>query len=119
MGKLVRRLLFSFFLILGMTNVSAESFKIGNVDYDNLNDAVAAAPSDGTETTIVMTEDVTRAPGVQVTEGKNLIIDFGGHTYETWEPMVGSNGTETQSFQLLKGSKVHMKKQWKEKELLL
>lgn len=109
MGKLVRRLLFSFFLIVGMTNVSAASFKIGNVDYDNLNDAVAAAPSDGTETTIVMTEDVTRAPGVQVTEGKNLIIDFGGHTYETWEPMVGSNGTETQSFQLLKGSKVHMK----------
>lgn len=109
MKRILKVAVFLLLFIIGITKVNAASFKIGGTPYDSLNEAVAAAPSDGTETLIEMTEDVTLAPGVQVTEGKNLIIDFGGHRFETWEPMVGSKGTETQSFQLLKGSKVTMK----------
>lgn len=109
MKKIVKIAVFLLLFVIGITKVDAAAFKIGGTPYDSLNEAVLAAPSDGTETLIEMTEDVTLAPGVQVTEGKNLIIDFGGHRFETWEPMVGSKGTETQSFQLLKGSTVTMR----------
>ena len=109
MKKIIKIAVFVMVFVIGIARVNAASFKIGETEYASLNEAVAAAPSDGTETLIEMTEDVTLAPGVQVTTGKNLVIDFGGHTFETWEPMVGSNGTETQSFQFLKGSKVYMK----------
>jgi hypothetical protein len=109
MKKIIKIAVFVMVFVIGIARVNAAPFKIGETEYASLNEAVAAAPSDGTETLIEMTEDVTLAPGVQVTTGKNLVIDFGGHTFETWEPMVGSNGTETQSFQLLKGSQVYMK----------
>ncbi len=109
MKRLSKLILFSLLFMVGLLSVNAKPFKIGEEEFDTLLEAVAAVPTDGTKTTIVMTEDVDMAPGVQVVAGKNIVIDFGGHTYKTWEPMVGSNGTETQSFQLLKGSTVYMK----------
>ena len=109
MKKLSKLIFISLLFMVGLISVDAKPFKIGEVEYDTLKDAVAAVPTDNTKTTIVMTEDVEQAPGVQVVDGMNIVIDFGGHTYETWEPMVGSSGTQTQSFQLLKGSTVYMK----------
>lgn len=102
-------LFFLTIFFVGITNVDAASFKIGDVGYDTLVDAVAAVPADGKLTTIEMTEDVTSAPGVEITEGKNIIIDFKGHRYQASEPFVGSKGTETISFRFLKGSTVQMK----------
>ena len=109
MKKLSKLFFITFLFIVGFINVKAAPFKIGETEYETLKAAVEAAPTDNTLTIIEMTEDVTLAPGVQVVAGKNLVIDFGGHSYETWEPMVGSTGTKTQSFQLLKGSTVYMK----------
>ena len=109
MKSLKNILIFSILFMFCLLKVDAKPFKIGENEYDTLVAAVAAVPTDGTKTTIEMTEDVDDAPGVIVASGKNIVIDFGGHTYETSEPMVGSLGTETLSFQLLKNSTVYMK----------
>ena len=109
MKKLSKLIFITVLFMVGLISVEAKPFKIGEAEYDTLKEAVLAAPTDNTLTIIEMTEDVTLAPGVQVVAGQNLVIDFGGHRYETWEPMVGSSGTQTQSFQLLKGSNVVMK----------
>lgn len=107
MKKLSKLFLITFLFVIGLVNVDAKPFKIGENKYDTLKDAVDAAEV-GVKTTIVMTEDVTGGSGV-IVNGKDIVIDFGGHRYETDGPMVGSTGTETQSFQLLKGSTVYMK----------
>ena len=109
MKKLSKLIFITLLSVVGLVSVNAASFKIGDVEYETLKDAVDAAPTDGTKTTIVMTEDVAGGSGVIVQAGKNLVIDFGGHRYETEAPMVGSTGTETQSFQLLKGATVYLK----------
>lgn len=109
MKKLSKLIFITILFMVGLISVNAKPFKIGEEEYDSLKDAVDAAPTDNTKTTIVMTEDVTGGSGVIVKAGKNLVIDFGGHRYETEAPMIGSTGTETQSFQLLKGSTVHLK----------
>ena len=47
--------------------------------------------------------------GVVVKEGQNIVLDFGGHTYNVNGNLVGSAGTETNGMQLLKGSVVTLK----------
>lgn len=109
MKKLSKLIFITLLSMVGLISVNAEPFNIDGTPYSTLKDAVAAAPTDGTQVTITMTEDVVGGSGVIVQAGKNIIIDFGGHRFETDAPMVGSTGTETQSFQLLKGSTVYMK----------
>ncbi len=82
--------------------------KIGGTEYATLEDAVAAVPTDGTETTITLLKSVTGG-GVKVLAGQNIIFDFNGHTYTVGDPTVGSTGTETNGFQLLRDSTVTMK----------
>ncbi len=82
--------------------------KIGDKEYSSLGDAVADAPKDDSETTIVLQKSVTGG-GVEVKAGQNIVFDFNGTTYTVGAPTVGSTGTETNGFQLLKGSKVTMK----------
>lgn len=48
-------------------------------------------------------------PGVVVPEGKNITIDFKGCTYVVVNPTVGSPGTKTNGFQLLKDSTIEFK----------
>ncbi len=76
---------------------------IGSTGYASLADAVAAA-EDGD--TITLLKDAEGA-GLKV-NGKNIAIDFGGHTYAA-NVLVGSSGSENQAAQLLKGSTVAMK----------
>ncbi len=83
-------------------------FKIGNVGYLTLADAVAAVPADGTQTTITMLNDA-QGDGAVVKEGQNIVFDLGGHTYNVNGNLVGSAGTETSGMQLLKGSVVTLK----------
>ena len=58
----VKSLFFLALCFIGITSVTAAPFKIGSVEYDTLADAVAAVPANGSETTIVMTQDVAGSP---------------------------------------------------------
>ncbi len=82
--------------------------KIGDVKYATLQDAVDAAPNDA-ETTIEILKGGKNIPGFKLSSGKNVIIDFNGYELELGEPLVGSTGTVTQNFQLLKDSTVVLK----------
>lgn len=83
---------------------------IGNKGYKSLVEAMVAVPTDNNLTTIELVggeNGVITAPGVKVQSGQNVIIDFNGLTYNVTDT-VGSSGTETNGFQLLKGSTVKM-----------
>ena len=56
--------------------------QIGDVKYESLADAVAAVPTDGTETTITMIADETIIgnAGVTIPVGKNIVLDLNGKT---------------------------------------
>lgn len=82
--------------------------KIGDVKYATLQDAVDAAPN-GIETNIEILKGGTNIPGFKLQSGKNIIVDFNGYTIQLGEPLVGSPGTVTQNFQLLKDSTVVLK----------
>ena len=58
--------------------------RIGNTYYGSLSEAVAAVPTDGTETTITMVADETISgnTGVTIAAGKNVVLDLAGHTVE-------------------------------------
>ena len=47
--------------------------------------------------------------GVKTINGQDVVIDLGGHTFDVDGSLVGSAGTETNGFQLIKGSKVTFK----------
>lgn len=80
--------------------------KIGDTTYPTLEAAVNAAP-DSESTTIMLLRDAA-GNGV-VVENKNITFDLDGHTYDIDGTTVGSTGTETNGFQLLKGSTVVFK----------
>ena len=98
--------------------------KIGSTYYDTLAEAVAAVheKTDGrmTGTVITLLKD-SEGGGIGVgyekiennaTQGNSpvsLTIDLNRHKYTVTSPTVGSAGTETNGFQLLKGSKVTIK----------
>lgn len=56
--------------------------KIGSTNYTSLADAIAAVPTDGTQTTITMLADETLALGSKLTvaTGKNIVLDLKGKT---------------------------------------
>jgi len=105
--------LFTVLLFVTVFSVSAfaeneATAKIGDTEYATLEDAVAAVPADGTETTITLLGDAA-GNGIIVKAGQNVVIDFGGFTYSIEGKLVGSAGTETLSFQLLKGADVTLR----------
>ncbi len=82
--------------------------KIGSNSYATLEAAFAAA-TDGQ--TITLLADCA-GNGIKVPQGKfttSLTVDFAGHTYTVDGETVGSTGTETNGFQLLKGNKLTFK----------
>ena len=80
---------------------------IGDVHYDTLAEAVDAV-ADGQTIDLLRTAE---GGGVKVegTSGRTFTIDLHGFTYTVVNPTVGSTGTETNGFQLLKGSTVTFK----------
>lgn len=100
-------LLLAVALLLAMssTALAAGVCKIGDQEYTSLAEAVAAVPTDDTQTTITLLKGTTGG-GVKVVSGKNIIFDLDGYTYTVNDNTVGSSGTETNGFQLLKGSNV-------------
>ena len=107
-------------LLIALTSVFAQSApniaKIGDTEYETLEAAIEAAPTDGSETTITILRDVENGAGIMLrdTTSKNgskhynLIIDFDGHTYDVGT-LVGSPKTQTQAVHLEKGQIVHLK----------
>ena len=82
--------------------------QIGDAKYDTLAEAVEDVPTDNTETEIVLLKDYIGS-GIKVVAGKNIVFNLNGKTYTVDKPTVGSSGTETNGFQLLKDSKVTFK----------
>ena len=78
--------------------------EINGVPYATLQDAVDAANGTEGTTTINLVRNATGS-GIKVQSGNNLIFDLGGFTYTVNEG-VGSAGTETNCFQLLKDSNI-------------
>lgn len=80
---------------------------VNGVAYKTLDAAVAAAKT-GEQTIIALNKDMA-GNGVKTINGQDVVIDLGGHTFDVDGSLVGSAGTETNGFQLLKGSKVTFK----------
>lgn len=95
-------------LVMALSLLSMTAFaedqdvaSIGDNTYSSLQAAVDAANKGDV---IELLGDFT-GDGVKVVSGKEITIDFGGHTYNIGKT-VGSTGTETNGMQLLQGSKV-------------
>ena len=92
----------------GVQKIAKAVAEIDGTYYETLEAAVAAAV-DGD--TITVLKD-SSGNGIQVPQGKftnGLTVDFDGHTYTMDGAMVGSTGTQTQAFQLLKDNKITFK----------
>ena len=88
------------------TVLCSASNGINKYYYDSLQDAVDAAGT--TATTITLFRNAN-GNGVIVGENQRITFDFGGYTYNVDGTTVGSTGTETNGFQLLKGATVTFK----------
>lgn len=75
--------------------------------YDSLQAAVDAV-TDNTQTTIKLLKTM-EGNGVKVEAPKNIIFDLNEKTYTINTKTVGSTGTETNGFQLLKGNTITIK----------
>lgn len=78
----------------------------GGECYATLQEAFDVAPTDGTLTKIYLdsAESVVQGGGAKLLAGQNVEFDLKGKTYDISHNTVGSAGTETNAFQLLKGS---------------
>ncbi len=54
--------------------------QIGGVKYESIADAIAAVPTDGTETTIKVLENVDLTAALTIVNTKNVVIDLNGKT---------------------------------------
>ena len=104
--KKLAAMLLTLVMALSLLTVTAfaEDPNVASIDgtpYPSLQEAVNEA---GEGDVIKLLGDFT-GDGVVVESGKDITIDFGGHTYDI-NKTVGSSGTETNGMQLLQGSKV-------------
>lgn len=84
-----------------------DAAKIDDKTYETLAGAVASV-TDGTATTITLLRDAS-GDGIIIASGRNITIDLNNHTYTIDGNTVGSSGTKTNGFQLLKGANVTIK----------
>ena len=83
--------------------------QVGETKYATLAEAVEAVPTNNAETEIVLLDELISGSGIKVVAGKNIVFNLNDKTYTVNKPTVGSSGTETNGFQLLKDSKVTFK----------
>lgn len=88
------------------SDATVAPWSMNGATYATLQDAVNSAGT--TEVTITLTADAS-GDGVKIPSGSNITIDYGGYTYTINGKLVGSSGTETNGFQLLKDSNICMK----------
>ncbi len=104
--KKLAAMLLTLVMALSLLTVTAfaEDPDVASIDgtpYPSLQAAVNAA----NEGDVIKLLGNFTGDGVVVESGKDITIDFGGHTYDI-DKTVGSAGTETNGMQLLQGSKV-------------
>ena len=63
--------------------------KIGDRGFASLQAAVAAVPTDGTEATITLLDNITLSDGVEIASDKNIILDMGGKTIDSVSNFTG------------------------------
>ena len=80
--------------------------QIGETTYGTLAEAIAAAKDGDTVTLLADCSGNGIVVDGEKFATKGLTVDFGGHTYTVGGVLVGSAGTGTNAFQLLKGGKV-------------
>ena len=68
--------------------------QIGSTKYETLAEAIAAVPTDGTETTITMLADEAVEAGVTIAAGKNVVLELAGHT-------ISGNTSSTTTYALI------------------
>lgn len=104
--------LFPITAFAGETSAGAEdavaSATIGNETnyYTSFEEAVESVLNSEAKTGSVNLLKDSAGDGIKFPSGTNIIIDFGGYTYDFNGTTVGSAGTETQGFQCLKGSTI-------------
>lgn len=81
--------------------------QIGETPYETLEAAVKDAKSG--ETIKLLQEASGNGIVIDTKDKKSLVIDLGGYSYTVSGKLVGSSGTETNGFQLLKGGAVTFK----------
>ncbi len=89
------------------TELGGKVALVNGKGYATLQDAVDAVTTDE-ETTVTLLCGAS-GNGVQVPSGRNIIFDLGGFTYTIAGDTVGSSGTETNGFQLLRDSNITFK----------
>ena len=89
------------------TNLGGNVALVNGKGYATLQDAVDAVTT-GEETTITLLDSAS-GNGVKIQSGNKIIFDLGGFTYNIDGGTVGSSGTETNGFQLLKNSDITFK----------
>lgn len=81
-----KRFALCLFIIVGtaLSSFAQNVAKIGTSEYATLANAVAAVPTDGTETTITMLEDVTGITEIlKVEVGQNVLLNLSGKSIES------------------------------------
>ncbi len=79
--------------------------KIGDTGYVTLKEAITEAKNGET---VTLLSDAS-GDGIEIGEGKDITIDFGGFTYTVAANLVGSSGTKTNAFRFLENSTVTLK----------
>ena len=105
MNRWIRTFILLLFALSTQWMQAQNVAKIGTENYSTLEAAFAAA-QDGE--TITFLSDCS-GNGIVVPQGKfttGLTVDFDGFTYTVDGATVGSTGTETQAFQLLKDNTI-------------
>lgn len=114
-GRILRKCaLLNAIVLLGaavaMPAMAANEAKIGDNEYATLAEAIQSVQggsNNGAEISVIA--DVPEGKGVSVKSNSDFTVDFGGNTYTAYKTSVGSSGTETQVFQLLKDSTITLK----------
>lgn len=101
--KKLSALIMVLMLCLIAVSAMAQTWNVKS-DTEMLN-AIAAAQN---EDVIKLTANITGA-GVDVPEGKNITIDFNGHTYTVSKDLVGSTGTAYIAFRFQKNGTITLK----------
>ena len=104
--KKLAAMLLTLVMALSLLTVTAfaEDQNVASIGDETYSSLQAAVDDANEGDTINLLGNFT-GDGVVVKSGKEIIIDFGGYTYDI-DKTVGSAGTETNGMQLLQGSKV-------------